>query len=112
VIETLMVENRNKSETAQRVAWGRRFLAATVVVPPSAMPSMATKSVRRNEPTRCARTRHPATHSITSSARTIKDDGTSKPRAFAVFRLTAVVYLVGACTGMSAGLPPRRMRST
>ena len=27
-----MVENRNKSETAQRVAWGRRFLAATVVV--------------------------------------------------------------------------------
>ena len=35
VIETLMVENRSKSETAQRVAWGRRFLAATVVVPPS-----------------------------------------------------------------------------
>ena len=30
-----MAENRNKTETVQRVAWGRRFLAATVVVPPS-----------------------------------------------------------------------------
>jgi hypothetical protein len=30
-----MVENSNKSETVQRVVRGRRFLAATVVVPPS-----------------------------------------------------------------------------
>src|SRR3954463_1767358 len=30
-----MAENRTKLETAQRVAGGRRFLAATVVVPPS-----------------------------------------------------------------------------
>ena len=30
-----MAENRSKPETSQRVAWGRRFLAATVVVPPS-----------------------------------------------------------------------------
>ena len=30
-----MAENSNKSETVQRVAWGRRFLAATVVVRPS-----------------------------------------------------------------------------
>lgn len=54
VIETLMVENRNKSETAQRVAWGRRFLAATVVVPPSISEllntdAMAVLAVIRNE---------------------------------------------------------------
>jgi hypothetical protein len=54
VIETLMVENRSKSETAQRVAWGRRFLAATVVVPPSISEllntdAMAVLAVIRNE---------------------------------------------------------------
>ena len=50
-------------------------------------------------------------YSITSSARTISDGGTSSPSAFAVLRLTIVSYLVGACTGRSAGLAPRRMRS-
>src|SRR5262249_47196473 len=54
----------------------------------------------------------PPDHSITSSARTSSVGGTSKPSAFAVFRLTIVSYLVGACTGRSAGLAPRRMRST
>ena len=54
VIETLMVENRSKSEIAQRVAWGRRFLAATVVVPPSISEllntdAMAVLAVIRNE---------------------------------------------------------------
>ena len=54
MIETLMVENRNKLETAQRVAWGRRFLAATVVVPPSIgellnTDAMAVLAVIRNE---------------------------------------------------------------
>jgi hypothetical protein len=49
-----MVENRSKSETAQRVAWGRRFLAATVVVPPSISEllntdAMAVLAVIRNE---------------------------------------------------------------
>ena len=53
-IETLMAENRNKSEIAQRVAWGRRFLAATVVVPPSMgehlnIDAMAVLAVIRNE---------------------------------------------------------------
>jgi hypothetical protein len=51
-------------------------------------------------------------HSITSSARTRSVGGTSKPRTFAVFKLRTVSYLVGACTGRSAGLAPRRMRST
>ena len=49
-----MAENSNKSETVQRVAWGRRFLAATVVVPPSIgehlnIDAMAVLAVIRNE---------------------------------------------------------------
>jgi hypothetical protein len=49
-----MVENSNKSETVQRVVWGRRFLAATVVVPPSMdehlnIDAMAVLAVIRNE---------------------------------------------------------------
>jgi hypothetical protein len=50
-------------------------------------------------------------HSITSSARTSSDGGISKPMAFAVLLLTTVSYLVGACTGKSAALAPRRMWS-
>src|SRR6516164_4636039 len=51
-------------------------------------------------------------HSITSSARASKDWGTDKSSAFAVVRLIASWYLVGACTGRSAGFSPLRMRST
>jgi hypothetical protein len=51
-------------------------------------------------------------HSITSSAATSRPGGTLRPSAFAVLRLITVSYLVGACTGSSAGLSPRRMRST
>src|SRR5262249_34600117 len=51
-------------------------------------------------------------HSITSSARASKVGGTSRPRAFAVLRLITSSYLVGACTGRSAGFSPLRMRST
>src|SRR6516162_5096834 len=51
-------------------------------------------------------------HSITSSAATSRPGGTVRPSVFAVFRLTTVSNLVAACTGRSAGLSPRRMRST
>src|SRR5439155_25920085 len=51
-------------------------------------------------------------HSITSSARTSTVGGTSRPSALAVLRLSTVSYLVGACTGRSAGFSPLRMRST
>src|SRR5262249_15566724 len=54
----------------------------------------------------------PASHSITSSARASTVVGMSRPSAFAVFRLTTSSYLVGACTGRSAGFSPLRMRST
>jgi hypothetical protein len=49
-------------------------------------------------------------HSITSSARTSSEGGTSRPSALAVFRLRTVSYLVGAWTGRSAGLAPRQVR--
>ena len=53
-----------------------------------------------------------ASHSITSSARASTVAGTSRPSALAVFRLITSSYLVGACTGRSAGFSPLRMRST
>src|SRR5262249_40033792 len=52
-----------------------------------------------------------ALHSITSSARASKVGGISRPSAFAVLRLMTSSYLVGACTGKSAGFSPLRMRS-
>src|SRR5262249_52934479 len=51
-------------------------------------------------------------HSITSSARASSVGGISRPSALAVFRLITSSYLVGYCTGKSAGLSPLRMRST
>src|SRR5262249_19337138 len=53
-----------------------------------------------------------ALHSITSSARASSVGGTSRPSALAVLRLITSSYLVGACTGRSTTLPPRKMRST
>src|SRR5262249_14987081 len=53
-----------------------------------------------------------ALHSITSSARASTVAGTSRPSAFAVLRLMTSSYLVGACTGRSAGFSPLRIRST
>ena len=38
--------------------------------------------------------------------------GTSRPSARAVLRLMTSSYLVGACTGRSAGFSPFRIRST
>src|SRR5262249_12994863 len=51
-------------------------------------------------------------HSITSSARASRLSGTVRPNAFAVLRLITMSFLVGACTGRSAGFSPLRMRST
>jgi len=44
-----------------------------------------------------------ADHSITSSARASTVAGMSRPSALAVLRLITSSYLVGACTGRSAG---------
>src|SRR5262249_3694895 len=51
-------------------------------------------------------------HSMTSSARASTVGGMSRPRALAVLRLITSSYLVGACTGRSAGFSPLRTRST
>ena len=51
-------------------------------------------------------------HSITSSAMASTLEEWSSPSAFAVLRLIVSSYLVGACTGRSAGFSPLRMRST
>src|SRR5262249_15185527 len=50
-------------------------------------------------------------HSITSSARASSVSGTVRPSALAVLRLMTSSYLVGACTGRSAGFSPLKMRS-
>src|SRR6516165_40424 len=46
------------------------------------------------------------TYSITSSALASTDAGRSRPSDLAVFRLTTSSYLVGFCTGRSAGFAP------
>jgi len=51
-------------------------------------------------------------HSITSSARASNVSGTVSPSVLAVLRLTTSSYLVGPCTGSSAGFAPLRIRST
>src|SRR5262249_55902357 len=53
-----------------------------------------------------------APHSITSSARASSVGGTSRPRAFAVFRVRISSKLVGCSTGRSAGFVPLRIQST
>src|SRR6516165_839739 len=51
-------------------------------------------------------------HSITSSARAIKDFDTSSPSAFAVVTLISRSNFVGCSTGKSLGFAPRRILST
>ncbi len=51
-------------------------------------------------------------YSMISSARASSEVGTVRPSAFAVFRFMMSSYLLGACTGRSAGFSPRNMRST
>src|SRR5215472_7097258 len=50
-------------------------------------------------------------HSITSSARCWRNQGTSRPSAFAVLRLIVSVSLTGPWTGRSLGFVPLRIRS-
>src|SRR5262249_7696348 len=86
-----------------------------VINDPNARYTRRLLSPRRERPRRCRapqpRDELAPLHSIPSSAATSRPGGTVRPSAFAVFRLTTVSYLVGACTGRSAGLAPRRMRS-
>jgi hypothetical protein len=58
---------------------------------------------RKSARTGCEQSQQSSLYSITSSARTSNDGGTSSPSDFAVLRLRTVSYLVGACTGRSVG---------
>ena len=60
---------------------------------------------------RCNKVRIHGNYSITSSALARSVGGTVRPCAFAVVVLITNSYLVGACTGRSAGFSPLRMRS-
>ena len=51
-------------------------------------------------------------YSITSSALANIEGGIDRPKAFAVFKLTARLNLVGCCTGRSAAFSPFKMRPT
>src|SRR5262249_35850595 len=53
-----------------------------------------------------------AFHSITSSAPAVRPSGTSRPSAFAVFKLITNSNLVVCITGSSAGFSPLRIRPT
>jgi hypothetical protein len=59
----------------------------------------------------CEQSQQIASYSITS-ARASTVGGISRPSAPAVLRLITNSYLVGACTGRSAGFSPLRIRST
>src|SRR6516165_4786422 len=51
-------------------------------------------------------------YSMTSSARTSRDDGTVRPRALAVLRLTINSNVTGCSKGKSSGFVPRKILST
>src|SRR5262249_8170854 len=53
-----------------------------------------------------------ALHSITSSARCCRNQGTSRPRAFAVLRLMTSSNVGGCSTGISAGFTPCKILTT
>ena len=83
----------------------------------SAVPPIADVMLQCREWSRCARNglmhrSKQCLYSITSSARASRVAGTSRPSVLAVLRLITISYLVGACTGRSAGFSPLRMRST
>ena len=69
-------------------------------------------SVRRNEPTRSAITRHRPDYSMIASARAISAGGTDSPIALAVLRSSTSSNFVGWRNGRSPGLAPLRMRPT
>src|SRR5262245_659251 len=97
-------------QRARSFRFGRTVAASHLVGTVTGFPSGRAKDqVKLIEPDRELPPPH---HSITSSARASSVGGTSRPSALAVLRLIASSYLVGACTGRSAGFSPLRMRST
>src|SRR6516225_178948 len=99
-----LVEQR---EMMRRVAW-TGVQAADAINPPGFLRVRCQRPCRRRAAEQ--RDERATLHSITSSARASSVGGTSRPSALAVLRLRPVSYLVGACTGRSAGFSPLRIR--
>src|ERR1035437_1028390 len=72
---------------------------------------IATKLLRCRECPLCAKSRHRAAYSITSSARASSIGGTARPIALAVLRLITSSNLVGCSTGRSLGFAPLKILS-
>jgi hypothetical protein len=91
-------------------SWAECPLSPTADMPPHlSRAAMCHKRTHAPQQTPCTAATF---YSITSSARASRVGGISRPSALAVFRLITSSYLVGACTGRSAGFSPLRMRST
>src|SRR5207245_689377 len=90
--------------TAERTVGPARMIAESLTPKPGIrehnLPIATERSAGKSVLIRSPRRRGPAV------------GGMSRPSAFAVLRLTISSYLVGACTGRSAGFSPLRMRST
>jgi hypothetical protein len=75
----------------------------------SGLPPIATDARTLRLFSRVHMSRHPPSHSITTSARASRVGGTSRPRALAVCRLMTNSNLVDCKTGRSAGLAPLKI---
>ena len=93
---------------AQASAQGWPIRPVTVVVPLQ----RAARPIRRRASLQWACRRRLVGSSSIENVGGACDVGTSRPSVFAVLRLIANSYLVGACTGRSAGFSPLRTRST
>ena len=109
-------DRRATDPAPSNVAYGSnlsrfRISAARLLYPlkPDVARRGGTAEVPLSAVSRCSKQKR---YSITSSARASSVDGTLRPSALAVLRLITSSYLVGACTGRSAGFSPFRMRST
>src|SRR5205807_8441067 len=79
--------------------------------PTSAVRAGTSRSCQSTQPDSCTAAKS-VVYSITSSASASSIGGIVRPSALAVLRLITSSYLVGFCTGTSAGFSPLRIRST
>lgn len=99
----------NKSHSRGRV------VASPKTIGPKKTTAETIANTRAAESFQCANAiemRGSQTHRMTSSARNRIESGIVMPSAFAVFRLTTSVNVVGCSIGKSAGFAPLNILST
>jgi hypothetical protein len=99
-----MLAEPGRTASGQSRHFGRR--QTTSGLPPGTDIVRPTRHVRKVPHFRPRASQQSKPYSTTSSARASTDAGRSRPSALAVFRLTTSSYLVGVCTGRSAGFAP------